>query len=73
MIRALKEADGRVGGPDGAASRLGLKRTTFITRMKKLGVDPNAVSEHDRATSDSSDTSDSSRGLRLAIDASAAK
>jgi transcriptional regulator with GAF, ATPase, and Fis domain len=73
IIRALKEADGRVGGPDGAASRLGLKRTTFITRMKKLGVDPNAVSEHDRAASDSSDTSDSSRGLRLPLDASAAK
>jgi transcriptional regulator with GAF, ATPase, and Fis domain len=62
IIRALREADGRVGGPDGAASRLGLKRTTFITRMKKLGIDQNAVSEHHDATGDSSDTSDSSRG-----------
>jgi hypothetical protein len=34
-LRALKEADGRVGGPNGTATRLGLKRTTFITRMKK--------------------------------------
>ncbi len=40
IIQALKEADGRVGGPNGAASRLGLKRTTFITRMNKLGIDP---------------------------------
>ena len=39
IIRVLKETDGRVGGPGGAASRLGLKRTTFITRMKALGID----------------------------------
>jgi len=61
IIRALKEANGRVGGPDGAASRLGLKRTTFITRMKKLGIDPNRVSKDDISTRDTSDTSDSSR------------
>jgi formate hydrogenlyase transcriptional activator len=58
IIRALKEADGRVGGPDGAASRLGLKRTTFITRMNKLGIYPNTVSEWDVAITDTSDTSD---------------
>ena len=40
IIRALEAADGRVGGPNGAASRVGLKRTTFITRMKKLGIVP---------------------------------
>lgn len=58
MIRALKEADGQVGGRNGAASRLGLKRTTFITRMKKFGIDPNAVSENESGdTSDPSDTS----------------
>ena len=38
IIQALKDADGRIGGPHGAANRLGLKRTTFITRMKKLGI-----------------------------------
>jgi formate hydrogenlyase transcriptional activator len=38
--RILKETDGRVGGPDGAAARMGLKRTTLITRMKRLGIDP---------------------------------
>jgi formate hydrogenlyase transcriptional activator len=38
IVNALKDAHGKVGGPDGAASRLGLKRTTFITRMKKLGI-----------------------------------
>jgi transcriptional regulator with GAF, ATPase, and Fis domain len=43
LIQALKEAGGRIGGPNGAASRLGLKRTTFITRMQKLGIDPRSV------------------------------
>jgi formate hydrogenlyase transcriptional activator len=38
MVRILREANGRVGGPNGAAARLGLKRTTLISRMKKLGV-----------------------------------
>jgi DNA-binding NtrC family response regulator len=28
-----------VGGANGAAARLGLKRTTLIARMKKLGID----------------------------------
>jgi formate hydrogenlyase transcriptional activator len=58
IIRALKEADGRVGGSGGAAARLGLKRTTFITRMKKLGIDPNQVSERKVDTTDTADTSD---------------
>jgi DNA-binding NtrC family response regulator len=44
IIQALKDAHGQIGGPDGAASRLGLKRTTFITRMKKLGIVPSDVS-----------------------------
>ena len=58
IIQALKETDGRVGGRDGAAARLGLKRTTFITRMKKLGVNPKQVSEREVDTTDASDTAD---------------
>jgi formate hydrogenlyase transcriptional activator len=58
IIRVLKEADGRVGGPSGAAARLGLKRTTFITRMKKLGIGPTQLSERELDTTVSSDTSD---------------
>jgi formate hydrogenlyase transcriptional activator len=73
IIRALKETVGRVGGPEGAASRLGLKRTTFITRMKKLGINPNAVSAHVGATNDTSDTSDRSRVLPPSFDASLGK
>ena len=40
IVRILRETKGRVGGADGAATRMGLKRTTLITRMKKLGIDP---------------------------------
>jgi formate hydrogenlyase transcriptional activator len=42
--RVLRDTDGRVGGPKGAAARLGLKRTTLISRMKKLGINPAEVS-----------------------------
>jgi formate hydrogenlyase transcriptional activator len=38
IIRALTACKGRVGGADGAAGRLGLKRTTFLSRMKKFGI-----------------------------------
>src|SRR6202047_1029473 len=44
IVRILKEAKGRVGGPEGAAARLGLKRTTLLTRMKKMGIDPRKTS-----------------------------
>jgi formate hydrogenlyase transcriptional activator len=58
IIRALEESGGRIGGPSGAAARLGLKRTTFITRMKKLGIHRNPVSELKMDSTDTSDTSD---------------
>jgi transcriptional regulator with GAF, ATPase, and Fis domain len=38
ILKALKRTHGQVGGKDGAAVRLGLKRTTLINRMKKLGI-----------------------------------
>jgi formate hydrogenlyase transcriptional activator len=44
IVRILKTTKGRVAGTDGAAARMGLKRTTLIARMKKLGVDPRRVS-----------------------------
>jgi formate hydrogenlyase transcriptional activator len=44
IVRALTEAKGRVGGADGAASRLRLNRTTLLARMKKLGIDPSDYS-----------------------------
>jgi len=44
IMRILKEAGGQVGGADGAAARMGIKRTTLISRIKRLGIDPRAVS-----------------------------
>lgn len=38
ILQALEAARGVVGGPRGAAKRLGLKRTTLIAKMKKLGI-----------------------------------
>ena len=38
ILEALHAADWIVGGPRGAAARLGLKRTTLISKMKKLGI-----------------------------------
>jgi formate hydrogenlyase transcriptional activator len=38
ILRALKEANGVVGGSGGAAARLGMKRTTLLYRMEKLGI-----------------------------------
>src|SRR5437868_451722 len=44
IVRILKTTNGRVAGPEGAAARMSLKRTTLIARMKKLGIDPRRVS-----------------------------
>ena len=38
ILRALRESDGVIAGPEGAAARLGLKRTTLQSRMQKLGI-----------------------------------
>jgi len=44
ITRILKETNGRVAGPQGAAVRMGIKRTTLISRMKKLGIEPRSIS-----------------------------
>src|SRR5262249_34850101 len=38
ILRELEATGWVVGGPDGAASRLGLKRTTLLGKMKRLGI-----------------------------------
>ncbi len=38
ILKALEKTGGLVGGPKGAAELLGLKRTTLLTKMKKLGI-----------------------------------
>ena len=44
IMRALTETKGRVGGDEGAATRLGLNRTTLLSRMKKFGINPKQFS-----------------------------
>jgi formate hydrogenlyase transcriptional activator len=44
ITRILQETKGRVGGPNGAAARAGVNRTTLLSRMKKLGIDPKQFS-----------------------------
>jgi len=38
ILRALRAAGWMIGGPAGAAARLGLKRTTLIGKMKRSGI-----------------------------------
>ena len=39
ILQTLDEVGWVIGGPNGAATKLGLKRTTLIHRMKKLGIE----------------------------------
>jgi formate hydrogenlyase transcriptional activator len=39
ILKVLRECKGLIGGPDGAAARLGLKRTTLNSKMKKLRIE----------------------------------
>jgi formate hydrogenlyase transcriptional activator len=38
ILQALEESKWIVGGPQGAATRLGMKRSTLQSRMQKLGI-----------------------------------
>ena len=51
ILRVLSEAGGVVGGHHGAASRLGLPRTSLMYRMRKLGIAQRKVSEPANVTS----------------------
>jgi len=39
ILRVLRETGGQIGGDDGAAARLGLKRTTLNSKLKKLAIE----------------------------------
>ena len=40
ILRILRMTNGVLSGPDGAANRLGVKRTTLQSMMKRLGIEP---------------------------------
>src|SRR5882672_8815158 len=43
IVEVLRETNGIVAGPRGAAVRLGLKRTTLNSKMQKLGITPDGA------------------------------
>ena len=47
IIRVLRETNGVLSGADGAASRLGIKRTTLQSMIKRFGIE---VHEYRRGT-----------------------
>jgi transcriptional regulator with GAF, ATPase, and Fis domain len=38
ILETLEQAGWIVGGPQGAAAKLGLKRTTLLAKMRRLGI-----------------------------------
>jgi PAS domain S-box-containing protein len=45
ILNALRESRGKISGPRGAATRLGLKRTTLQSKLKQLGINPHASAQ----------------------------
>jgi formate hydrogenlyase transcriptional activator len=43
ILKILNDTDWTIGGPQGAAARLGMKRTTLNSRMQKLGISRRAT------------------------------
>ncbi len=48
ILDVLRQANWVVGGPHGAATRLGIKRTTLLYRMEKLGISRQSASRMSR-------------------------
>ena len=48
IIRVLRETRGVLSGPEGAARRLGLKRTTLQSKMQRLGITRSDYSDRER-------------------------
>jgi formate hydrogenlyase transcriptional activator len=38
IVEALRETSAVIGGEKGAAARLGLKRSTLLSKMQRLGI-----------------------------------
>src|SRR5215831_5915293 len=55
ILQALHGAGWAVGGPRGAAARLGLKRTTLLSKMKKLGISRPSTSSRGAAVNQNSE------------------
>jgi DNA-binding NtrC family response regulator len=45
ILQVLRETRSVIGGPKGAAARLGLKRTTLLSKMERLGISRSTIYE----------------------------
>ena len=48
ILQVLQETGSVIGGPKGAAARLGLKRTTLLSKMERLGISRSSKYETDQ-------------------------
>jgi formate hydrogenlyase transcriptional activator len=48
ILQTLDGCSWVIGGPNGAATRLGLKRTALYQRIKRLGIKPPSTKRHAR-------------------------
>ena len=48
ILRALEQANWVISGPNGAAARLGMKRSTLQLRMQKLGIRVSRTALHEQ-------------------------
>jgi transcriptional regulator with GAF, ATPase, and Fis domain len=64
ILQALEAACWMIGGPEGAAAKLGLKRTTLFYKMKKLGISRPTPSRGIRVSVAGLESADSSSTLQ---------
>jgi len=46
ILEALRQSNGRISGQNGAAARLGLKRTTLQSKLKQMKINPRTPPEN---------------------------
>lgn len=63
ILQALEAASWMIGGPEGAAAKLGLKRTTLFYKMKKLGISRPSPARRVKVSAEALDSAGSSSTL----------
>ena len=62
ILQALEAASWMIGGPEGAAAKLGLKRTTLFYKMKKLGISRPSPARRVKVSAEALESAESSSG-----------
>ena len=63
ILQALEAASWMIGGPEGAAAKLGLKRTTLFYKMKRLGISRPSPTRRVKASAEALESAGSSSTL----------